>query len=326
MIRFLKIYLLFLLLLISNSSLATNYHYKNFDIEADKYFLVEQEDSIKSLTIEARLSVSKNKERDGVSKARWRVVWNYVSTQNYDFVELTWENTNFGDIYDCRQAILSIGRVRGGVDYVFKTKKINDGVNLSTGSNSIMIEVDSGYLNLFVGDKQLKYIDTYEVGALLGSFCGVVSSVEAKVSNFIVEMIPNKERRLQTSYSEQDLIAKFSSSATEYEGFWSYLDRDIDLDYARLGGKYRLALVKNNDGYLIIYIDGADTNKNKWSKGMIKGVLKSTIFKNHYDLIWYDSTFDVIDSEANAFIENSILTLNFPLYKSSIRLFKEKQR
>lgn len=326
MIRFLKIYLLFLLLLISNSSLATNYHYKNFDIEADKYFLVEQEDSIKSLTIEARLSVSKNKERDGVSKARWRVVWNYVSTQNYDFVELTWENTNFGDIYDCRQAILSIGRVRDGVDYVFKTKKINDGVNLSTGSNSIMIEIDSGYLNLFVGDKQLKYIDTYEVGALLGSFCGVVSSVEAKVSNFIVEMIPNKERRLQTSYSEQDLIAKFSSSATEYEGFWSYLDRDIDLDYARLGGKYRLALVKNNDGYLIIYIDGADTNKNKWSKGMIKGVLKSTIFKNHYDLIWYDSTFDVIDSEANAFIENSILTLNFPLYKSSIRLFKEKQR
>ena len=326
MIRFLKIYLLFLLLLVSNSSLATNYHYKNFDIEADKYFLVEQEDSIKSLTIEARLSVSKNKERDGVSKARWRVVWNYVSTQNYDFVELTWENTNFGDIYDCRQAILSIGRVRDGVDYVFKTKKINDGVNLSTGSNSIMIEIDSGYLNLFVGDKQLKYIDTYEVGALLGSFCGVVSSVEAKVSNFIVEMIPNKERRLQTSYSEQDLIAKFSSSATEYEGFWSYLDRDIDLDYARLGGKYRLALVKNNDGYLIIYIDGADTNKNKWSKGMIKGVLKSTIFKNHYDLIWYDSTFDVIDSEANAFIENSILTLNFPLYKSSIRLFKEKQR
>lgn len=326
MIRFLKIYLLFLLLLVSNSSLATNYHYKNFDIEADKYFLVEQEDSIKSLTIEARLSVSKNKERDGVSKARWRVVWNYVSTQNYDFVELTWENTNFGDIYDCRQAILSIGRVKGGVDYVFKTKKINDGVNHSTGFNSIMIEIDSGHLNLFVGDKQLKYIDTYEVGALLGSFCGVVSSVEAKVSNFIVEMIPNKERRLQTSYSEQDLIAKFSLSATEYEGFWSYLDRDIDLDYARLGGKYRLALVKNNDGYLIIYIDGADTNKNKWSKGMIKGVLKSTIFKNHYDLIWYDSTFDVIDSEANAFIENSILTLNFPLYKSSIRLFKEKQR
>lgn len=325
MIRFLKIYLLFLLLLISNSSLATNYHHKNIDIEADKYFLVEQEDSIKSLTIEARLSVSKNKERDGVSKARWRVVWNYVSTQNYDFVELTWENSNFGDIYDCRQAILSIGRVRDGVYNVFKTKKINDGVNLSTGFNSIMIEIDSGYLNLFVGDKQLKYIDTYEVGALLGSFCGLVSSVEAKASNFIVEMIPNKEHRLQTSYNDENLIARFSSSATEYEGFWSYLDRDIDLDYARLGGKYRLALVKNNDGYLIIYIDGADTNKNKWINGMIKGVLKSTIFKNHYDLIWYDSTFDVIDSEANAFIENSILTLNFPLYKSSIRLFKEEQ-
>ena len=43
-----------------------------------------------------------------------------------------------------------------------------------------------------------------------------------------------------------------------------------------------------------------------------------------YDLVWYDSTLDFIDCEANAFIENSILTLNFPLYKSSIRFFKEK--
>ncbi len=324
MIRFFKIYLLFLLLLISNSSLATNYHYKNIDIEADKYFLVEQEDSIQSLTIEARLSVSKNKERDGVSKARWRVVWNYVSSQNYDFVELTWENTNFGDIYDCRQAILSKGRVRDGVDKLLKSKKIKDGVNLSTGANSVMLEIESGHLNLFIGDEQLKYIDTYEVESLLGSFCGVVSSVDARVSNFMVEFIPNKESRLHTSYNEQDLIARFSSSATGDEGFWSYLDRNIDLDYARLGGKYRLALVKNNDGYLIIYIDGADTNKNKWTNGMIKGVLKSTIFKNHYDLIWYDSMFDLIGEDAHASIENSILTLNFPLYKSSIRLYKEK--
>ena len=324
MIRFFNIYVLFLVLLISNSISATNCHYKNIDLESDKYFLIEQEDSIHSLTIEARLSVSKNKERAGLSKSKWRVVWNYSSSLNYDFVELTWENTNFGDIYDCRQAILSIGSVKDGVDKLYKSEKLKDGVNLSTGSNSIMVEIASGHLNLFVGDKQLKYIGTYEVETLFGPFCGVVSNVVAKVSNFIVETIPYKESRLQTSYKEQDLIFQFSSSTEGNEGFWSYLDRDIDLDYARLGGKYRLALVKNKDGYLIIYMDGAETNKNKWSKGMIKGVLKSTIFKNHYDLVWYDSTFDVIDCEANAFIENSILTLNFPLYKSSIRFFKEK--
>ena len=324
MIRFFNIYVLFLVLLISNSISATNCHYKNIDLESDKYFLIEQEDSIHSLTIEARLSVSKNKERAGLSKSKWRVVWNYSSSLNYDFVELTWENTNFGDIYDCRQAILSIGSVKDGVDKLYKSEKLKDGVNLSTGSNSIMVEIASGHLNLFVGDKQLKYIETYEVETLLGSFCGVISNVDAKVSNLIVETVLNKECRLQTSYKEQDLLLQFLSSANGDEGFWTYLDRDVDLDYARLGGKYRLALVKNNEGYLIIYIDGAETNKYKWREGMIKGVLKSTIFKNHYDLVWYDSTFDVIDCEANAFIENSILTLNFPLYKSSIRFFKEK--
>ena len=324
MIRFFNIYILFLVLLISNSISATNCHYKNIDLESDKYFLIEQEDSIHSLTIEARLSVSKNKERAGLSKSKWRVVWNYSSSLNYDFVELTWENTNFGDIYDCRQAIISIGRVNDGVDKLFKSVKLKDGVNLSTGANSVMVEIDSGHLNLFVGDKQLKYIETYEVETLLGSFCGVISNVDAKVSNLIVETVLNKECRLQTSYKEQDLLLHFLSSANGDEGFWTYLDRDVDLDYARLGGKYRLALVKNNEGYLIIYIDGAETNKYKWREGMIKGVLKSTIFKNHYDLVWYDSTLDLIDCEANAFIENSILTLNFPLYKSSIRFFKEK--
>ncbi len=322
--RFFKTYLLFLLLLNSNLTLAKNYFYKNVDIEADKYFLIEQDDSIQSLTIEARLSVLKNKERVGYSNSKWRIVWNYVSSLDYDFVELTWQNTSYGDIYDKRQAVVFVGTVRSGAEKIISSKKINKGVNLSTGANSILVEISKSEFNLFVGDDKLSYVGTYKIDNLHGSFCGIVSSEDANMYNLIIESTPDVAKELSTTFTIESLKDRYILTNNLNEGFWSYLDRDVNLEWARIGGKYRLALVENGGEYLIIYIDGADTNKSKWVEGMIKGILKPTIFKNHYDLVWYDSTFDIIDSEANAVIENSILTLNFPLYKSSIRFYKER--
>jgi hypothetical protein len=119
------------------------------------------------------------------------------------------------------------------------------------------------------------------------------------------------------------LKEKFHSNQQIHEGFWSYLDRNNDAKYAIVGGRYRIALVKDNDDYLLIYLSGAQTNQINWAEGMIKGRLRPTIFHNHYDLIWYDSMFDIIDTDAYATIVDSILTLEFPLYKTQIRFYKE---
>ena len=74
---------------------------------------------------------------------------------------------------------------------------------------------------------------------------------------------------------------------------------------------------------MLIYLSGAQINQINWVEGMIKGRLRPTIFQNHYDLIWYDSMFDIIDTDAYATIVDSILTLEFPLYKTQIRFYKE---
>ena len=97
----------------------------------------------------------------------------------------------------------------------------------------------------------------------------------------------------------------------------------MDDEWLRLGGRYTLATVQSVNGYEIIYIDGAKVKKSLWNLGMLKGHIFKTIFTGNYDLFWIDATMEPIDDEAYATIENGvILTLNFPTYKSQVRLSK----
>lgn len=298
-------------------------YYRKFELAKDSFFLKEQGDTLKSLVLEVRLSVSKNKERFGYSKSNWKLLWNYTSENNYKYIELKWRNTNYGDILDQRQLHVNIGEIINGNDKLIKSIDLDKGVNLYNGENTVLLEVDHNKYNVFVGEEYLRHIGTFSMENPLIGMCGLWTSEQSQVSKFMIKPTYDITKELITSFSEHKLFEKFKISSDIHEGFWSYLDRDNDPDYARLGGSYRLALIENDEGYLIIYISGAQTNLNNWVQGMIKGKLIPTIFENHYDLVWYDSMFDVIDLDAHASIKNSILTLEFPIYKTQIRFYKE---
>lgn len=279
-------------------SLADSQYYKQLSLNADSIILSKLDENILSVDIEARVKVIQNRERDGKSKSMWRLLWNYQSTNDYNYIELTWNNTNFGDILDVRQAIVNIVEVKNSRHKIVKSVALERSVNLSTGFNTILLEAKGSKYNVFVGDDELMYIGTFSNDSLIGS-CGLIASVDSYVSNFVVNSEYDISKTLFTQNTEQTLIEKFKiSSASSIEGFWSYLDRNNDPDWARLGGRYRLALVKNANDFDIIYIGGAEINKLNWKEGMIKGRLKSTIFQNHYDVEWYDSMFDIIDEDS----------------------------
>lgn len=317
----LLIIILFIPLLMSAN--IKRQYYRNLLLPKDSLFIKAQGDTLKSLVLEARISLTKNKERSGFSESNWKLLWNYTSENNYNYVELKWLNTNYGDILDQRQLHVNVGKIVNGNDILIKTVELEKGVNLYRGDNTVLLEVANNKYNIFVGEEYLQYIGTFTIETPLNGMCGLWSSVQSKISNFIIKSTNDINKKLITSYTEQKLIEKYKTPLDTNEGFWSYLDRDNDPQFARLGGRYRFALVENNGGYLIIYISGAQTNLNNWSQGMIKGRLVPTIFENHYDLVWYDSMFDVIYTDAHASIENSILTLEFPLYKTKIRFYKE---
>ena len=313
-----------LLMIVNPINISAEYfNIKDIIIPADSIYLKKQGSSISNISIQARFAVAQNKERNGDSKAKSRIVWNYQSQQNYCFVELYWRNTNYGDILDERQAIIRIGKRTNDKDSIITTKIFDKKVNLSTGYNTIVVEGNEEKFKIYVGSERLYPIgEIIERSSLIGS-CGIASTVKTKMLKFIVETTPNIKNSLRTSFNESNLKIRFQNNQQLNEGFWSYLDKNNDASFAIIGGRYRFALVKDNDDYLLVYLSGAQTNQKNWENGMIKGRLKPTIFQNHYDLIWYDSMFEVIDMDAYVIIDNSILTIEFPIYKTQIRFFKE---
>lgn len=142
----------------------------------------------------------------------------------------------------------------------------------------------------------------------------------ARLSLFVSE----SDNLMATSVSSlAELADAINNSGDISEGYWSYLDRDTDPTSVGLGGNYRLATLRRPDGAIeIIYLSGARHNKDFWKPMMLKGLLKPTIFTNHYDLIWYDAYGSRISDETSAdIIDGSIIRLNFPLLRNAqIRL------
>lgn len=124
-----------------------------------------------------------------------------------------------------------------------------------------------------------------------------------------------------------ELADYIAASRDPRERVWTYLDRNTDPQKCEPGGRYTIATVKDgaSGGYLIVYLGGADYARGDWQPLQIKGRLKPTIFRDHFDLEWYDSRRRVVAAEANASITTSgtVLELNFPLLNSTLRFSRK---
>lgn len=148
---------------------------------------------------------------------------------------------------------------------------------------------------------------------------------DAKVSLFVAGCDPVQADPATTEYTLEGLRERFAAGGDPVEGFWKYFDRQNDPRYARPGGRYTLAVVKSaeHDGYDILLVDGAEVYCDRWKPMMYKGSLHPTVFAGHYDLKWIDSTFRPMDRDIHATIEDdALLTLSFPLYKTTMRFAK----
>ena len=143
------------------------------------------------------------------------------------------------------------------------------------------------------------------------------------VERLVLRCRPIMKLQLSTDWDKQSLTKYFASSNNAYEGFWTFFDKDLDESKLRLGGRYTVALVKNGEGYDIIYVDGAQVNSDQWRCGMLKGHIDATQFIDNYTLTWYDSTMRAFSNDVYATIENyTLLSLFFPAQKSCLRFAK----
>ncbi len=219
---------------------------------------------------------------------------------------------------------------------IVKQVTLDNGVELYEGYNFLGVTVENNIISVRIGKDQLKEVLSYQlttsdietmtgipsvkVGYFVGS--GAMISIERSVLTFNDQnQIPSIN--LETQWTSEALDRHFAYSKNPYEGYWTYLDRDMEDQWLKLGGKYTIALVETEKGYDVIYVDGAQVKKSMWHTGMKKAEMTQTIFTDNFTGRWFDATLEPITDDVFITFESGvILNFKFPVYKSQIRFSK----
>lgn len=257
----------------------------------------------------------------------WGLVFNYASAKDFYAIELQCANTSpYDNMFDKRVMKCDAVHYINGDRHIVASNTLQNGVDPHSGDNLIAIEYNKENVTVKMGEKSMADVLSFHMNSRGKSKTGVLSGPGADVSveRFIIKQEDNPINNVRTNWTNDSIAHHISHSSDVIEGYWQYLDRDIDEKKLKLGGRYTVALIRSADGYDIIYISGAEVSGNMWKPGYLKGRLKNTPFQDHYDMIWYDATFKPFTIDVYATIENgSILTLSFPIQKSSIRFYKK---
>lgn len=255
------------------------------------------------------------------------IVWGYTDKQNFYAAILQCSNSYlYDDLIDTRAMTVNIIRVHDSSMKILKTVKLDEGADLYTGYNIVNIEYDGEKTSLSIGNKVPRYIAQFsDISYPAKSRCGVFIGPAAQlaIERIVFKSQPIMEIELATKWNLESLSKHFEKSQDAHEGFWTFFDKELDEKKLKLGGRYTIALVKNGNGYDIIYVTGAQVNKSKWSCGMLKGHIGETQFVDNFSLMWYDAMMKPFINDVYATIENyMLLSLHFPAQKSVMRFAK----
>lgn len=320
-----KIFLSSLLLLISMLADAGQRRYLIIDRQVDCYDFSIDTSSLE-LAIEARAAFDFGRLGPGKSQFKWGISWNHDGEDgSFDYVVLRLVNTDFGNITDKRVAEVEYGHHSIFNDSVIASGILENGHDIKGGENTLAVEWFDGRMRVLAGDKILKPVIDIVSALPFNRKCRVFSTGKLGLKTVTIENIIDMRKQLSTGHTLDELLSWFDKSLDPVEGIWTYLDRVTDDNRARLGGIYNICIVKEKDGYKILYHSGAKVNAERWTPMMTKGELSPTPFVGHYDLKWYDAMMNVVEDECSATIDSEgILSLQFPLHRSSLRFYRNK--
>lgn len=265
--------------------------------------------------------------KTSISSPEWGLVFNYDEEGTYYAAVLSCNNSSpYDDISDQRTMRVALVRRDDSGTTELATASLAKGVSLEDDLNTLCVDVDENLVRISIGKEELQQVLEATVSRPCGAVrVGYLTGPGSRVAiERAVLTIENENQVDATSlWTLEALEEHFAASADPIEGYWKYLDRDMEEKWLRLGGRYTLAVVRADDGYDILYIEGAQVKKSLWQPCMIKGHITKTIFSGNYDLRWIDATMEPIGEDAYATIEEGVvLTLNFPIYKSQVRFAK----
>lgn len=238
--------------------------------------------------------------------------WDGISTHQTLDIDL---NAN-GEILNARQFI-------DDTNLYNKLKSGMKGPDPSGSLNFFKIVSYNGLLSLLSGLQTPAHVFSEKIPdgfrcSRIGFFLppgSAISPDEVRLSTGNYSAVP-------TIWYDDMLLKEYLSDSRDFlEGYWQPLDRSLEESLIRLGGNYRFAMVRNEDGYDLLYLSGAQINADSWKPGMVKATLRPSGISGIWDVAWIDSMFQTLNKEIKAQTDaNGTLTISFPYQSSHIRL------
>ncbi len=278
------------------------------------------------VVMEARGSLVADRERHGESACWWGISWG--GGDNCYEVTMRGRNTDFGNVSDEYTVDVAASRIDAyGARKEICRSSVSSGMAMAGGANTMSVELrGDSVVHVYVGKNDLSHVLTFDIegGRGDGSDWYVVSRGCWQPVMVMDEYEAEPSRQLSTGWTYDSIVCYLVNrrGVDPGEGIWKYFDRNNNPAKGIVGGNYTLATLRNGDGgYDIIYIGGAKTARNRWREGMLKGRLSPSIFRGHFDLVWYDALMQPVSEEANATIqqEGALLEVAFPLYETTFR-------
>lgn len=199
----------------------------------------------------------------------------------------------------------------------------DSGLNPFDGANIWRLTTCGNELILSAGNRSMSEIAKVQGNGECHAF-GFAASPGAAILITDISIIQDSPLSGMKAGEWQDpgrLDRHFADSDDPLEGYWTLFDRTLDESLLRMGGDYRLAIVKDGGRYEIIYIDGAKTNSGKWERGMAKGILYPEPFPGIFNVEWIDAEGKHLGNGIKAQTgEGDTLLIQFPYQSSTVRL------
>lgn len=313
-----------------NIDIAISQNELSIDNASSQEYLLQDSTSLPyNYTYSIIIANLNNTPKKNKTTSTWGIAFDIDEQGNKKIIELKSNNNDaYNDISTKQEITISLIDVKNGESRVVTSTKLDKSINLYQGHNTLTLSVHDNTVTLLMGRKKTKKVfEAQIVRDYNRTHLGILAGKGAKVSiqRALISYSDDNQYIVKTKWTSQELDDYFTKSVDPVEGYWVYLDRDLEDKIVKLGGKYRIALVKNeNNGYDIIYLDGAQVNKSNWTCGLLKGKLYKTIFSGTYTALWIDSTFEPLSDDVQATIENGvILAIKLPVLKSQLRFSKE---
>ena len=189
-----------------------------------------------------------------ITSPQWGLVFNMDDRGNYCAVVLSCDNSApYDDITDQRSMQVSLVKCdENGTTTQLASATVSKGVSLEDDLNTVCVDVDENRVQVSIGKDELQQVLEATVmrpagDVLVGYLVGAGSRLS--IERAVLTIDNEKQVATGTLWTLDALNEYLANSTDPVEGYWKYLDRDMEDKWLRLGGRYTLAVVRADDGH-----------------------------------------------------------------------------